>query len=309
MAERQEATRTTDGSGDRGQADGEPQDRQQERMPEQRAASSDRPMGREPSSEPDVHLDVPRLHVGEISVDVDRLEAHLALRAQLANILNLVAGAHVGVDQVRIEVKDVDAEAMLNVRLANTYNILDRTLTTLDDNPEIVEKLTETADTARTGDAGGQASKRGGPVSELASGMGDALGDVSGTLGDKLSAVTSKASPKRPPEGDAEQSERDVAASPAESDASSDGSRFVKGAAVAGTAAAAGLAGAALLRSRPRRRILGIPIGRKSGLTALAEEIGKASNQVSNATEAIQKVGKASETIDRVRDTAKKALP
>ena len=308
MAERQEATRTTDGSGDRGQADGEPQGRQQERMPEQRAASSDRPMGREPSSEPDVHLDVPRLHVGEISVDVDRLEAHLALRAQLANILNLVAGAHVGVDQVRIEVKDVDAEAMLNVRLANTYNILDRTLTTLDDNPEIVEKLTETADTARTGDAGGQASKRGGPVSELASGMGDALGDVSGTLGDKLSGVAGKARPKRP-EGDAEQSERDIPASRAESDASSDGSRFVKGAAVAGTAAAAGLAGAALLRSRPRRRILGIPIGRKSGLTALAEEIGKASNQVSNATEAIQKVGKASETIDRVRDTARKALP
>ena len=33
---------------------------------------------------------------------------------------------------------------MLKVRLENTYNILDRTLTTLDENPQVVEELLET---------------------------------------------------------------------------------------------------------------------------------------------------------------------
>jgi hypothetical protein len=308
MAEAEQATRST-GGGDRGQADAEPQPQGDEGRPEQRTTSSGKPMGRAPSSEPDVHLDVPRLHVGEIGIDVDRLEAHVALRAQLANVLNLVAGAHVGVDRVRIEIKDVDAEAMLKVRLDNTYNILDRTLTTLDENPQLVDQLSKAPDVDRADDLGSEADERGGAVSELASGVGDAVGSLGGTLGDKLSSVTEKSSPRRLLGRGQRQPEAESDGSSDESDASGGGSRLAKGAAAAGAAGAVGLAGAALLRSRPRRRILGIPIGRKKGLTALVEQIAKASDQATGAGDTIEKVQKASETVDNLRKTARKALP
>ena len=100
--------------------------------------------------------------MGELKIDVERLDAHLALRAEVANLVNLVAGVHVGVDKVKIDLKDVKAECELKVRLENTYNILDRTLTTLDENPEIVKGLLETADSAveTTGQVGQQATSR-----------------------------------------------------------------------------------------------------------------------------------------------------
>ena len=122
----------------------------------QEAETGGKAMGRPPADEPDVFVDIPEVRVGELCIDVQKLEAHLALRAQIANLLNLVAGVHVRVDEVKIDLKDVEAQAMLKVRLENTYNILDRTLTTLDKNPEIVKGLLETADSAvqETGDIG-----------------------------------------------------------------------------------------------------------------------------------------------------------
>jgi hypothetical protein len=163
-------------------------------------------MGRPPADEPDVFVDIPQVHVGELLIDVRKLEAHLALRAEVANLVNLVAGVHVGIDEVKIDLKDVDAQAMLKVRLENTYNILDRTLTTLDENPEIVQGLLETADTAvqETGDIGKEATKPGGAVSQIGGGLGDTLGQVgeglSGTLsglGDGISNIAGKASPTK----------------------------------------------------------------------------------------------------------------
>ena len=85
--------------------------------------------GRAPSGEPDVYIDVDHLRVGEICVDVEKLQADLALNAKLANLL-LVAGAHVSIDQVKVDIKDVEAQASLKVRLENVYDILDRALST-----------------------------------------------------------------------------------------------------------------------------------------------------------------------------------
>ena len=65
-------------------------------------------MGRPPADEPDVYVFVPQVKVGELCIDVERLEAHLALRTQVANLVNLVAGVHVAVDKVKIDIKDVE---------------------------------------------------------------------------------------------------------------------------------------------------------------------------------------------------------
>lgn len=130
--------------------------------------------GRSPSDEPDVFLDVPKVHVGEIYLDVERLDAHLSLRAKVANLVQIVAGVHVGIGKVELDIKDVDAEALLKVRLENLYDILDRTLTTLDRNPEVLQSLLHTVDTA-VDDLGQTAQQALGP--------GGAVGQAVNTVG------------------------------------------------------------------------------------------------------------------------------
>src|SRR5215218_11068508 len=103
---------------------------------------------RQPSPEPDVFVDVPKVKVEEIYLDVEGLDAHLSLRTKLANLVQLVAGVHVHVGKVEVDIKGVDAEAMLKVRLENLYDILDRALTTIDRNPQILEALLKTVDPA-----------------------------------------------------------------------------------------------------------------------------------------------------------------
>ena len=121
------------------------------------------------------------------------LDAQLALRTQVAGLLSLIAGVQVSVDNVKIDLKDVNGKAELKVRLANTYNILDRTLTTLDENPEILKGLLETADTTVQG-VGKEATRPGGAVKELTSGVGDTLGNIN-----TVSSIAGKANPKQLP--------------------------------------------------------------------------------------------------------------
>jgi hypothetical protein len=217
-------------------------------------------MGRPPADEPDVYVFVPQVHVGELNIDVERLEAHLALKAKVANLVDLVAGVHVGVDKVKIDLKDVDAEAELKVRLENTYNILDRTLTTIDENPELIEGLLETADSAveSTGRIGQQATQPGGALSELTSGVGDTLGNLGGSIGDGISTIAGKATPKQLTSGGGDGSTK--------SSNGSSGSGLAKGAAAAG---ALGVIGGALLGLRNR-----------NGGSSVAKELSKARKNI-----------------------------
>src|SRR5215211_1210502 len=132
--------------------------------------------GREPSHDPDVYVDIRKVKVDEIYVDVERLEAHLALRAKLANLLQVVAGVHISLGKVEVDIKGVEAEAQLKVRLENLYDILDRALTTLDRNPEILESLVKTVDdtVGSVGELGQSALGPGGAVSQTLGGVGDA---------------------------------------------------------------------------------------------------------------------------------------
>lgn len=100
----------------------------------------------DPSAEPDVLLDIPNLSVEEITIEVENLKAKIALEARLANLLFLSAGADVSVDNVKISIKGVSAQVLLKVRLDNVQAIIDRTLTTIDRNPEILERLLTSVD-------------------------------------------------------------------------------------------------------------------------------------------------------------------
>jgi hypothetical protein len=119
---------------------------------------------------PDVLLDVPNLSVEQLTIEVNNLRVNLALDARLANLLQLTAGANAQIDNVRIELRGVRAQATLIVRLDNVRAIIERTLQTLDNNPQLVTQLLSTVDnTVNT--VGGVANNTVGTVGALAGGL------------------------------------------------------------------------------------------------------------------------------------------
>src|SRR5918995_3746812 len=98
--------------------------------------------GQEPDGqEPDVVLDVPELEVDRITLEVRDLRAHVSILAELAELLNISVGVDARLDQVKLEIEGVEAEAHLGslgeVRTA-LEDVLERT-------EGAVEEATQTA--------------------------------------------------------------------------------------------------------------------------------------------------------------------
>jgi hypothetical protein len=63
-------------------------------------------------------------------------EEHLALRARLGNVLDVVAGVHVTADEAEVDVHGIETDTQLQVRPANLHEIIDRAAAILDRDPE-----------------------------------------------------------------------------------------------------------------------------------------------------------------------------
>jgi hypothetical protein len=129
-----------------------------------------------PDDEPDVVLEVPQLRVEEISLEVEDLEARVALDASVLELLQLHVGVDARLGRVGLTIKGVEAQVLLRARLDNVARIIDRVLTTIDNNPEIVERLVEQVGTA--------ASQAVGEVGAVTGGALDDVGQAAGTLVD-----------------------------------------------------------------------------------------------------------------------------
>lgn len=92
---------------------------------------------------PDVDLDVRQLHVDQIGLKVDELDARVALEAHVLDLLRLNVGVDASLRGVGLDIEGVDAEARLQVRLENLTAIVDRVMRTIDENPQILEQLVE----------------------------------------------------------------------------------------------------------------------------------------------------------------------
>jgi hypothetical protein len=97
--------------------------------------------GRGGEAEPDVLLDIPQLRVEEIILEVEDLRAHVSVQADVLNLLRLSVGADVQLGGVHLEIKGVEAQALLKVRLDKVAEIINRVLSTIDRNPEIIEQI------------------------------------------------------------------------------------------------------------------------------------------------------------------------
>jgi hypothetical protein len=139
--------------------------------------------------EPDVLLDVPVLKVGAINLEVRGLRAHVAVLAELANLVNLSVGVDARLDEVKLTIEDVEAQALLKVRLENVRAILEKALETIAENPQILESLSRTVDRTaeQVGGAAQEAVGEGGAVSQVAGGVGDTtrqVGEVAEQVGE-----------------------------------------------------------------------------------------------------------------------------
>jgi e3 binding domain len=170
--------------------------------------------GEQPADrEPDVLLDVPVLNVGAINLEVRGLRAHVAVLAELANLVNLSVGVDARLDEVKLTIEDVEAQALLKVRLEHVRAILEKALETIAENPQILESLARTVDQTaeQVGGAAREAVGEDGAVSQVAGGVGDttrqvgevaervgegaqgAVGQVAGEAGQAAQGVTEEA--------------------------------------------------------------------------------------------------------------------
>lgn len=102
----------------------------------------------------DVVLEVPELSVDSIGLTVADLRAVLALDANAANLVSISAGADVAIERVELEITGVVAEAYVYVDLDNVARIVDRVVTTLDRNPQILTQVLSVVDST-VGTVGG----------------------------------------------------------------------------------------------------------------------------------------------------------
>jgi 2-oxoacid dehydrogenase-like protein with E3 subunit-binding domain len=148
---------------------------------------------------PDVLVDVPELKLDLLHFELDDLDAHVALKARVLNLIKLNIGVDVQLSRVKLDIKGVHAEVVLKARLDHVTAIVDRLMTTLDRNPELVDGLSKAVSEVGQGagqavDSTGDAAKELGAGAQSAlqnvgSGAGQAVGDVGQGAGQAVGDV------------------------------------------------------------------------------------------------------------------------
>jgi len=138
------------------------------------------------TDEPDVIVDVPVVKVDEIHFELDDLMARVSLHAEVLDLVKLSVGVHVELGKVELNIKGVEAQALMRARLDHVTAIIDRVLTTLDRNPDVLKEIakslkpvTEGAGKA-VGEVGEGANKAVGQIGEGAGSVVEDVGEGAG---------------------------------------------------------------------------------------------------------------------------------
>jgi hypothetical protein len=100
-----------------------------------RSSSSARP------AERDVLLEVPRLAVDSLTLNVSDLRAHLSLDANAMNVVQLTAGLDLTSTKVHLGMTGISAQTYFYTRLENVTRIVDRVIRTVDRNPAVFNQV------------------------------------------------------------------------------------------------------------------------------------------------------------------------
>jgi hypothetical protein len=126
---------------------------------------------------PDVLLDVPELRIDSIHFELDDLDAHVALKARVLNLVKLNVGIDLHLSRVKLDIKGVEAELVMKARLDHVTAIVDRLMTSLDRNPELVKGLSRAVSEVGKG-AGEAVDKTGDAAKDIGRGAQSTLKDV-----------------------------------------------------------------------------------------------------------------------------------
>jgi 2-oxoacid dehydrogenase-like protein with E3 subunit-binding domain len=137
---------------------------------------------------PDVLLDVPELRVDLIHIELDDLDAHVALKARVLNLVKLNVGLDVHLSRTKLDIKGVQAELLLKARLDHVTAIVDRLMTSLDRNPELVKGLSRAVSDIGAG-AGEAVDKTGDAAKDIGKGAQSAVKDVGHGAGEAVGDV------------------------------------------------------------------------------------------------------------------------
>src|SRR5919112_5918596 len=86
--------------------------------------------------EPDLQLDVPALSVEEIELEVEDLQVHLSIQAELADLVKIKVGLDAELGEAKLGIKGVEAQAQLKASLYNVRTIFSEVLASLQHNPQ-----------------------------------------------------------------------------------------------------------------------------------------------------------------------------
>lgn len=144
--------------------------------------------GEAAAKDPDVLIDIPVVKVDSIHLELEDLAAHVALKAQVLDLVNLNVGVDAELGKVKLDIKGVEAQALLKVRLDHVAAIVDRVLTTVDRHPDLVESLGRTIEHVGEG-AEQTLGEAGEAVEEIGGGAGQAVGEIGQGAGQAVEDV------------------------------------------------------------------------------------------------------------------------
>jgi pyruvate/2-oxoglutarate dehydrogenase complex dihydrolipoamide acyltransferase (E2) component len=116
------------------------------------------------TEEPDVLLDVPKLNVEELNLEVDNLRVLVSAKAELTGFLNINVGVDAYLEKVKLEVKGVEAQVQLKVNLERMLGSIDKALEAIGYNPELLNSSSRGADQGPEGTDGQREIPAGMPV-------------------------------------------------------------------------------------------------------------------------------------------------
>jgi hypothetical protein len=137
---------------------------------------------------PDVLLDVPVVKVDSLHFELENLDAHLSLKAYVLDLVKLQVGVDVHLGKVRLDIRGVEAQALAKVRLDHVAAVVDRVMTTLDRNPELLESLGAAVEDIGAG-GGELLGETGEAVEDVGAGARQAVGDIGQGAGQAVGDV------------------------------------------------------------------------------------------------------------------------
>ncbi|MCD6015110.1 MAG: hypothetical protein K0R88_1194, partial [Solirubrobacterales bacterium] len=137
---------------------------------------------------PDLVLAVPVVKVDRIHLKLEQLDAHVAVKAKVLDLLTLTVGVDVHLGKLEIDIEGVEAQALAKVRLDYVAAMIDRILTAVDRNPELVENLAAAVEHVGSG-AGEALDETGEGVEHVGEGAGQAVGELGEGAGQAVEGI------------------------------------------------------------------------------------------------------------------------